>query len=189
MKAQPVKYHKATIEELDIFYREAGPKDAPTILLLHGYPTSSHMFRNLIPLLSDTYHVIAPDLPGFGFSAAPHHKAFDYTFDNITRYIQGLIDQLALQRFALYVFDYGAPVGYRLAVANPNKIDAIISQNGNAYLEGLSDGCGLVSKISGLFPQTPAAAPGSLGQQRPLLPARRRGSVQKRPPEGDRKIL
>jgi pimeloyl-ACP methyl ester carboxylesterase len=146
MKAQPVRYHKATIEELDIFYREAGPKDAPTILLLHGYPTSSHMFRNLIPLLSDTYHVIAPDLPGFGFSAAPHHKAFDYTFDNITRYIQGLIDRLALQRFALYVFDYGAPVGYRLAVANPNKIDAIISQNGNAYLEGLSDGWNPIQK-------------------------------------------
>jgi len=138
MKKQSVQYLKAKIKDLDIFYRESGPKDAPVILLLHGYPTSSHMYRNLIPILNDTFHVIAPDLPGFGYSDAPHYKSFTYTFDNITGYIQGLIDQLGLKRFAIQVFDYGAPVGYRIAVANPEKITGIISQNGNAYLEGLS---------------------------------------------------
>jgi pimeloyl-ACP methyl ester carboxylesterase len=140
MKAQIVKYLKAKVLDLEIFYRESGEADAPTILLLHGFPTSSHMFRNLIPLLNEKYHVIAPDLPGFGFSDAPDHKNFTYSFDNLTKYIQGLIDQLGLMRFALYVFDYGAPVGFRLAVANPAKVTGIISQNGNAYVEGLSDG-------------------------------------------------
>jgi pimeloyl-ACP methyl ester carboxylesterase len=140
MKAQIVKYRKATVRDLSIFYRESGPADAPTVLLLHGFPTSSHMFRNLIPLLHEKYHVIAPDLPGFGFSDAPDNSKFTYTFDNLTNHMQGLIDQLGLNRFALYVFDYGAPVGFRLAVANPEKITGIISQNGNAYLDGLSDG-------------------------------------------------
>lgn len=127
------------VHGLNVFYRESGPKDAPTVLLLHGFPTSSHMYRNLIPILDKQYHVIAPDLIGFGFSEAPGHKQFQYTFDNLTYYVQGLIDQLGLKKFAVQVFDYGAPVGYRLAVANPEKITAIISQNGNAYEEGLSD--------------------------------------------------
>jgi len=140
MNAQTVKYLKAKVQDLEIFYRESGPTDGPTILLLHGFPTSSHMFRNLIPILNEKYHVIAPDLPGFGFSDAPDNAKFTYTFDNLTKYIQGLIDKLELKRFALYVFDYGAPVGFRLAVANPEKVTGIISQNGNAYVEGLSEG-------------------------------------------------
>lgn len=127
------------VHGLNVFYRESGPKDAPTVLLLHGFPTSSHMYRNLIPILDKQYHVIAPDLIGFGFSDAPGHEQFQYTFDNLAYYVQGLIDQLGLKKFAVQVFDYGAPVGYRLAVANPEKITAIISQNGNAYEEGLSD--------------------------------------------------
>lgn len=127
------------VHGLNVFYRESGPKDAPTVLLLHGFPTSSHMYRNLIPILDKQYHVIAPDLIGFGFSEAPGHEQFQYTFDSLTYYVQGLIDQLGLKKFAVQVFDYGAPVGYRLAVANPEKVTAIISQNGNAYEEGLSD--------------------------------------------------
>jgi pimeloyl-ACP methyl ester carboxylesterase len=146
MKIQTVNYRKQKVEDLNIFYREAGPVDAPVVLLLHGYPTSSHMFRNLIPILSEKYHVIAPDLPGFGFTDAPNYKEFTYTFDNLTKYIQGFVDQLGLKRFAIYVFDYGAPVGYRLAVANPEKITGIISQNGNAYVEGLSDGWNPIQK-------------------------------------------
>jgi pimeloyl-ACP methyl ester carboxylesterase len=140
MNAQVVKYLKTKVYGLNVFYRESGPIDAPTILLLHGYPTSSHMYRTLIPMLNKDYHVVAPDLIGFGFSDAPHHKAFNYTFDNQTKYMQGLIDQLHLERFVLQVFDYGAPVGFRLAVANPEKIAGMISQNGNAYEEGLSSG-------------------------------------------------
>lgn len=146
MKAQPVKYLKTKIEDLEIFYRESGPAGAPTILLLHGFPTSSHMYRNLIPLLNEKYHVIAPDLPGFGYSEAPKNTEFTYTFDNLTKYIQGLIDQLGLKRFAIQVFDYGAPVGYRIAVANPEKITGIITQNGNAYEEGLSEGWNPIQK-------------------------------------------
>jgi pimeloyl-ACP methyl ester carboxylesterase len=146
MKTPKVNYRKEKVEDLNIFYREAGSNDAPVVLLLHGYPTSSHMFRNLIPILSEKYHVIAPDLPGFGFTDAPNYKEFTYTFDNLTKYIQGFIDQLGLKRFAIYVFDYGAPVGYRLAVANPEKITGIISQNGNAYVEGLSDGWNPIQK-------------------------------------------
>ncbi|RBQ07859.1 alpha/beta fold hydrolase [Pedobacter miscanthi] len=140
MKTQTVKYHKTKVDDLNIFYRESGPVDAPVILLLHGYPTSSHMFRNLIPILSEKYRVIAPDLPGFGYSDAPANTEFSYTFDNLTKYIQGLINILSLKRFAVYVFDYGAPVGYRIALANKEKITAIISQNGNAYEVGLSGG-------------------------------------------------
>jgi len=138
MESSKVYYRNIQAKGLNIFYREAGPKDAPTILLLHGYPTSSHMFRHLIPVLSSQYHVIAPDLPGFGYSDAPDHSAFDYTFDNLASTMQGFIDQLGLQRFAIYLFDYGAPSGLRLALANPEKITGIISQNGNAYEEGLS---------------------------------------------------
>ena len=140
MKTSAVNYRKVQVEGLNIFYREAGQKDAPVVLLLHGYPTSSHMYRNLIPILSEKYHVIAPDLIGFGFSDAPHYKSFNYTFDNLTKYMQGFVDLLGLKRFAIQVFDYGAPVGFRLAVANPEKITGIISQNGNAYEEGLSGG-------------------------------------------------
>ena len=138
MKNKPIHYRKIEIDKLNIFYREAGPANAPVVLLLHGYPTSSHMFRNLIPILSDRYHVIAPDLPGFGFSDSPSHQQFDYTFDNLAKTVQGFIDKLGIKRFAVYIFDYGAPVGLRLAMANPEKITGIISQNGNAYEEGLS---------------------------------------------------
>ena len=140
MKNTEIHYLNIKANGLNIFFREAGPKDAPVILLLHGYPTSSHMFRNLIPILDGKYHVIAPDLPGFGFSDAPSHDKFDYTFDNMAKTMQAFIDELGLKHFALYIFDYGAPTGLRLAMANPEKITAIISQNGNAYVEGLSTG-------------------------------------------------
>ena len=146
IEIHPDHYNTIKINGLNIFYREAGAKDAPTVLLLHGYPTSSHMFRNLIPILSKKYHVIAPDLPGFGFSDAPDHLKFEYTFDNLVNTMQGFIDKLGLKRFALYVFDYGAPTGYRLALANPEKITGIISQNGNAYEEGLSTGWNPIQK-------------------------------------------
>lgn len=139
MNTQIVRHLTANIDGINIFYRESGDPARPTILLLHGFPTSSHMYRNLIPMLNVEFHVIAPDLVGFGFSGAPHHTDFPYTFDHLTKYIQGLVDQLGLKKFAIQVFDYGAPVGYRLAVANPEKITAIITQNGNAYEEGLSE--------------------------------------------------
>jgi pimeloyl-ACP methyl ester carboxylesterase len=141
-----INYRNVKVNEVNLFYREAGTPGAPVVLLLHGYPTSSHMFRNLIPVLGEKYHVIAPDLPGFGYSDKPSHKAFPYTFDNLASHIQGFIDQLGLQQFALYVFDYGAPVGFRIAVANPEKITGIISQNGNAYVEGLSEGWNPIQK-------------------------------------------
>jgi pimeloyl-ACP methyl ester carboxylesterase len=135
-----IKYRTADVDGFNIFYREAGAPNAPKLLLLHGFPSSSHMFRNLIPLLADRYHIFAPDLPGFGFSDAPDRAAFDYTFDNLARVIEGFIDQVGLERYAIYVFDYGAPVGFRLALARPERVTAIISQNGNAYEEGLSAG-------------------------------------------------
>jgi pimeloyl-ACP methyl ester carboxylesterase len=138
MENTSVHYRKTNINDLSISYREAGQADAPTILLLHGYPTSSHMYRNLIPILSKKYHVIAPDLPGFGFSDAPDHNKFKYTFDNLAATMQAFIDKLGMKRFAVYIFDYGAPVGLRLAMANPEKITGIVTQNGNAYEEGLS---------------------------------------------------
>ena len=128
------------IQGLNIFYRQSGPADGPAVLLLHGYPTSSFMFRDLIPRLNTSYRVIAPDLPGFGFSDAPPHDKFEYTFDHLAAVMQQFIDELELKRFVLYIFDYGAPVGLRLAVANPDKIAGLISQNGNAYEEGLSEG-------------------------------------------------
>ncbi len=146
MKAQPTFYKNITVKGLNIFYRESGPEAAPVVLLLHGYPTSSHMFRNLIPILSTKYHVIAPDLPGFGFSDVPDRSVFQYTFDNLADTMQGFIDALQLERFAIYVFDYGAPVGIRLAMANPQRITGIISQNGNAYEEGLGDGWNAIQK-------------------------------------------
>jgi pimeloyl-ACP methyl ester carboxylesterase len=146
MKTEDVHYRNIKANGLNIFYREAGPKDAPVVLLLHGYAASSFMFRNLIPALSEKYHVIAPDLPGFGYSDAPSQDQFEYTFENLTKTMQSFIDELALKRFAVYVFDYGAPVGFRLMLANPEKITGIISQNGNAYEEGLSAGWNPIQK-------------------------------------------
>ena len=130
-------YRTATVEGISLFYREAGPADAPVVLLLHGFPTSSHMFRNLIPLLADRYHVIAPDYPGFGESAAPDHKTFPYTFAHYADLVDGLLTQLGANRYAMYVMDYGAPVGYRLALKHPDRVSALVVQNGNAYEEGL----------------------------------------------------
>jgi pimeloyl-ACP methyl ester carboxylesterase len=135
-----ITYQHASVDGLKIFYREAGPKDSPTILLLHGFPTSSHLFRNLIPALADSFHVVAPDLPGFGFSDAPDRKQFRYSFENLARVVGRFTETLGLEQYAIYVFDYGAPVGLRLALAHPERITAIISQNGNAYEEGLSQG-------------------------------------------------
>jgi pimeloyl-ACP methyl ester carboxylesterase len=141
-----ISYKYAVVDGNKIFYREAGPATAPTILLLHGFPTSSHMFRNLIPALADSYHVVAPDLPGFGFSDAPDRKSFRYTFENLTKVMDSFTQSIGLQRFAIYVFDYGAPVGLRLALAHPERVTAIISQNGNAYEEGLSQGWNPIQK-------------------------------------------
>jgi pimeloyl-ACP methyl ester carboxylesterase len=140
------KYQHVTVDGQKIFYREAGSKTAPALLLLHGFPTSSHMFRNLIPALADRYHVVAPDLPGFGFSDAPDRKRFRYTFEHLAKVIGGFTEVVGLDRFAIYVFDYGAPVGLRLALAHPERITAIISQNGNAYEEGLSEGWNPIQK-------------------------------------------
>lgn len=136
----PVAFHTVAAGDAHVFYREAGPKDAPAILLLHGFPTSSHMFRNLIPALAADYHVYAPDLPGFGFSEAPPRGQFTYSFAHLTDVIEAFTQAVGLTRHALYVFDYGAPVGYRLALRHPERITAIVSQNGNAYVEGLSVG-------------------------------------------------
>jgi pimeloyl-ACP methyl ester carboxylesterase len=135
-----VMYRKVDVDGSGVFYREAGPKEAPTILLLHGFPTASHMFRDLIPELADRFHLVAPDLPGFGQSDLPAPGTFSYTFENIAHVIDRFTEVISLDRFAIYVFDYGAPVGLRLAVRRPDRITAIISQNGNAYEEGLSDG-------------------------------------------------
>jgi pimeloyl-ACP methyl ester carboxylesterase len=135
-----VTFRTAQVGEVEVFYREAGDPKNPTLLLLHGFPSSSHMFRGLIPLLADRYHIIAPDLPGFGFTKAPGRGEFAYSFDSLAQVMQDFTDTIGLTRHALYVFDYGAPVGYRLAMARPERISAIISQNGNAYEEGLSGG-------------------------------------------------
>ncbi|HEY6444095.1 MAG TPA: alpha/beta hydrolase [Candidatus Acidoferrales bacterium] len=140
------RYKHAIVDGSKIFYREAGLKDSPTILLLHGFPTSSHMFRNLIPALADRFHVVAPDLPGFGFSDAPDRGQFRYTFENLSKVIDRFTQTIGLERYAIYIFDYGAPVGLRLALAHPERITAIISQNGNAYEEGLSQGWNPIQK-------------------------------------------
>jgi pimeloyl-ACP methyl ester carboxylesterase len=131
-------YRTVDVDGLDVFYREAGRPDSPTLLLLHGFPTSSHMFRGLIPLLSDRFHLVAPDLPGFGQTALPSRERFPYVFDNLAKVIRRFTEVAGLGRFAMYIFDYGAPVGLRIALAQPERISAIISQNGNAYDEGLS---------------------------------------------------
>jgi pimeloyl-ACP methyl ester carboxylesterase len=138
MTRSPKVTHKTVkVGDLDIFYREAGPNDAPAILLLHGFPTSSQMFRNLIPLIADEYHVVAPDYPGYGHSSMPSRDQFAYTFDNLAKVIDEFTEKVGLSKYALYVQDYGAPVGYRLAAKHPERVTAIVVQNGNAYDEGL----------------------------------------------------
>lgn len=134
-----IRYGFERVGDVEVFYREAGPADAPVILLLHGFPTASHMFRDLIPLLADRFRLIAPDLPGFGQTKALPRGEFNYTFDGLADVIEGFTEMLSLDRYALYIFDYGAPVGLRLAMRHPEKVTAIITQNGNAYVEGLSD--------------------------------------------------
>ena len=130
--------HKTVeVDGLEIFYREAGPEDASTILLLHGFPTSSHMFRNLIPALSGQFHLVAPDYPGFGYSSMPAVDDFDYTFDRLAEIVESFVDQLGLESYSIYLMDYGAPVGYRLAAKYPDRVESLIVQNGNAYEEGL----------------------------------------------------
>jgi len=137
--ASDVSYHTVDIDGVKVFYREAGPRNAPTVLLLHGFPTSSHMFRELIPRLADRYHVIAPDYPGYGQSGQPPMDKFEYSFDKLASVVDKLTVKLGLDRYAMYVQDYGAPVGYRLAAAHPERISAIVVQNGNAYDEGLDN--------------------------------------------------
>lgn len=135
-----IKYQSVRVNGLNVFYREAGPKTAPTLLLLHGFPTSGHMFRNLIPILAEDFHLVAPDLPGFGQTDLPDHKQFSYSFANLADVIGKFTEVIGLKKFSIYIFDYGAPVGLRMALKNPDRIQTIISQNGNAYVEGLSDG-------------------------------------------------
>lgn len=137
--AEQVLYRTVEIDGLDIFYREAGSKDAPTVLLLHGFPTSSHMFRDLIPALADKYHVIAPDYPGFGHSSAPSVEDFKYTFDNLALVMEKFTERVGLKKYSIYLMDYGAPVGFRLATKHPDRIQTLMVQNGNAYEEGLDN--------------------------------------------------
>src|SRR5436190_7245539 len=140
MAADPVTHYRTvTVGDIKVFYREAGDSRKPALLLLHGFPTSSHMFRNLIPLLADRYHVIAPDYPGFGQSGAPDHTQFAYTFGHYADIVDALVQKIGVEQYAMYVMDYGAPVGYRLALKHPEKVTALIVQNGNAYEEGLKE--------------------------------------------------
>ncbi|MCJ8144099.1 alpha/beta hydrolase [Ancylobacter sp. A5.8] len=133
-----IRFNTVDVDGLKLFYREAGDASRPTVLLLHGFPSASHMFRDLIPELAEHYHVVAPDLPGFGMTEQPTRDQFDYTFENITNVVDRFTEVLGLTKFAVYVFDYGAPVGFRLAVKHPDRITAIVTQNGNTYVEGVS---------------------------------------------------
>src|SRR5580692_11432459 len=137
---QRIHYRTTTVQGVEIFYREAGSPELPTILLLHGFPTSSHMFRDLIPLLADRYHLVAPDYPGFGYSARPTPSEFVYTFDHLADVLEGFVDTLDLTRYSLYMQDFGGPVGFRLATRRPRQVKALIIQNANAYEEGVSSG-------------------------------------------------
>jgi pimeloyl-ACP methyl ester carboxylesterase len=137
--APGVSYKTVTIDNIDIFYREAGDPSRPTLLLLHGFPTSSHMFRDLITELADEFHLVAPDYPGYGFSSMPAVDEFDYSFDNVARIMQQFVDVVGLDHYSLYLMDYGAPVGFRLATSQPERIDTLIVQNGNAYFEGIDN--------------------------------------------------
>jgi pimeloyl-ACP methyl ester carboxylesterase len=138
-RVQQTKYRTIDVNGVEIFYREAGSRKAPTILLLHGFPTSSHMYRDLIPALADRYHVVAPDYPGFGNSEQPSMDEYEYTFDNITNSVEALLNKLEIDRYSLYMMDYGAPVGFRLATRHPERVESLIIQNGNAYDEGLRE--------------------------------------------------
>jgi pimeloyl-ACP methyl ester carboxylesterase len=135
-------FHEIEADGVRVFYREAGPPDAPVVLLLHGFPSSSHMYRELIPRLATRYRVLAPDLPGFGFTKVPEERKYVYTFEALAKTMDAFVQALGLKRYALYVFDYGAPTGFRLAMAHPERVTAIVSQNGNAYEEGLGDAWG-----------------------------------------------
>ena len=135
-----VHYRTVDVDGYGVFYREAGERSKPTLLLLHGFPTSSHMFRDLIPLLADSFHLVAPDLPSFGLSALPARQDFTYSFDTLATVIGRFTEVIGLDRFAIYIFDYGAPTGLRIAMAHPERVTGIVSQNGNAYEEGLSQG-------------------------------------------------
>ncbi|GLQ97302.1 alpha/beta fold hydrolase [Dyella mobilis] len=135
-----IRYRKARVDGVDVFYREAGTSGKPKLLLLHGFPSSSHMFRDLIPLLSDDFHIVAPDLPGFGQTEMRPRDEFKYTFDHLAEIVDGLTEAIGFDRYIIYVFDYGAPTGFRLAVKHPERIAGVVTQNGNAYVEGLSDG-------------------------------------------------
>ena len=134
-----IKYKTVTVGGLNIFYREAGNPKHPTILLLHGFPTSSHMFRNLIPALSDRFHLVAPDYPGYGYSSMPKVDKFDYTFENLAKVVDKFIDKIGLDKYSLYLMDYGAPIGFRIATKHPERVEALIIQNGNAYAEGIDN--------------------------------------------------
>jgi len=134
-----ISYKTVTIDNVDIFYREAGNPERPTLLLLHGFPTSSHMFRELIPALADQYHLVAPDYPGYGYSSMPGVDEFDYSFDNIAGLIEKFTDEIGLDRFSLYLMDYGAPIGFRITTSRPERIETLIIQNGNAYFEGIDN--------------------------------------------------
>ncbi|MFB8271988.1 alpha/beta fold hydrolase [Streptomyces sp. NPDC055955] len=165
MSSHVVHHHTATVNGLDVFYREAGTPDAPALVLLHGFPTSSHMFRNLIPALSDHYRVIAPDMIGFGHSAMPSTEEFDYTFDSLTDMTAALLEHLGVSRYAVYVQDYGAPIAWRLALRSPQSITAIITQNGNAYTEGFVKAFwdGLFAYADNPTPQNEKPLRGALG--------------------------
>jgi pimeloyl-ACP methyl ester carboxylesterase len=141
-----IAHNTITADGVNVFYRQAGPSNAPVLLLLHGFPTNSLMFRNLIPLLAEKFNVIAPDLPGFGFTVVPDERKYKYTFDALSQTTLAFIDALNLKKYAIYIFDYGSPVGLRVAVARPEQVSAIISQNGNAYVEGLSEAWAPIQK-------------------------------------------